>query len=476
MTANIHTPPPDGDEGHVGERQLADQLVKICGSQFHLWFSVDYLPGVTDLDLLVCDEAAGFFAVEVKAVPLSAVTDYSASHMAIDRRSSDRHPLKQARRAQLKLIEYLKAIRVSPPFIYTTAAFPKITREDFLARFGGVPAIALQAEGMLFAEDFANALALSARFQHITQHPPFGASPQHPRPPSSYAVKQMIDAIDPSGKPTQSPADIARSAVLRAPVRRSNRREARIADFLQPGQRKPVVFRGYPGTGKTFILLRIAMEHARAGRSVLFACFNKVLASDIRRMLSTTKIPAEITSRIDVVQVWALRSRYSTDYVEGDYGALVEFARLRTEQEPLDEYDTVCIDEAQDLPEFALRLINWHAKPNAEWFLAHGPGQELYGTEVAPFMADLLESATTDKRIEQLNRVYRTAHVDFLVAQGVFEQAPSVDRVPEWVARRPLPQPEPNSAEPDEQAALFDEPLDLAFEAEGQLPHVVEVL
>ena len=281
---------------------------------------------------------------------------------------SDRHPLKQARHAQLKLIEYLKAVRVNPPFIYATAAFPKISRDDFVARFGGVPAIALQAEGMLFREDLANAQTLSARLQHASRHPPFGAAPRRPHPPDPYTLKQVIDAIDPRGKPTPSPADVARSAVLRAPVRRSNRREARVAEFLQPGQRKPIVFRGYPGTGKTFILLRIAMEHARAGRSVLFACFNKVLASDIRRMLSTTNIPSDITSRIDVVQVWALRGRYSADYVDGDHGALVELDHLRAEQEQLNEYDTICIDEAQDLPEFAFRLVDWHAKANAEWF------------------------------------------------------------------------------------------------------------
>lgn len=475
MTATIHTPLPDGDEGHVGERQFAEQLAKICGPQFHLWFSLDYLPGVTDLDLLVCEESAGFFAVEVKAVPLSAVTDYSAARMAIAGRQSDRHPLKQARHAQLKLVEYLKAIRVNPPFIYTTAAFPKISRRDFLDRFGGVPAIALQAEGMLFSEDLVDGVALSDRLRHVTSHPPFGAAPRQVRPPSPDVVKKVIDAVDPRGKPAPSPADVARAAVLRAPVRRSKGREARIAEFLTPGQREPVVFRGYPGTGKTFVLLRIALEHARAGRSVLFACFNKVLASDIRRMLSTTNIPTDVTSRIDVVQVWALRGRYSTEYVDGDHGALAELAALRGEQDPLSEYDTVCIDEAQDLPEFAFRLIDWHTNPGAEWFLAHGPGQELYGTEVAPFMTDLLASAEKDKRIEQLNRVYRTAHVDFLVAQGVFELSPHVDRVREWVTKRPLPQPKSTAPDRDDQAALFDKPLDVAFEAEGQLPQVVVV-
>ena len=74
--------------------------------------------------------------------------------------------------------------------------------------------------------------------------------------------------------------------------------------------------------------------------------------------------------------------------------------------------------------------------------LAHGPGQELYGSGViAPFLAELLKSATKDKRIEQLNRVYRTAHVDFLVAQGVFERAPHVHQAVDWVSSVPCLSP-----------------------------------
>lgn len=471
---NVYTPMPEDEPEHHGEFRFAQDLVALADERFHLWFGVDYLPGVTDLDLLLCVDEIGLFAVEIKAFSLAAVEQYSATHMVVSRRSGSKHPLKQARRAQLKLVEFLRAVRVNPPFIYTTAAFPNVSRAEFLVRFGGTPAVQLQIEGMLFAEDLVSREALVGRLSHTRENPPFGAAPQRPRRPTPAELKAVADAIDPSGKPAASPADLSRSAILREPVRRTAGRQARLARYVEPGERLPVVFRGYPGTGKTYYLLRIALEHARAGRSVLFMCFNKVLASDIRRMLTTTKFPKEILSRVDVTHAWAFRGRYSQSYVDGDEGVLAELANVMRSHSALDEYGTICIDEAQDLPEWAFRLVDWHATDNAEWFLAHGPGQELYAAAPAPFMADLLAAATKDKRVEQLKRVFRTAHVDFLVAQGVYEHAPDTTRIKDWVTQRPLPSPTPSRTGGD-QPALFDEPLDAEFEAMGTLPLIVEV-
>lgn len=474
--SSVHTPMPEDEPEHHGEFVFASELRSICGGETHLWFSVDYLPGVSDLDLLLCVEQIGFFAVEIKAFSLDALEDFTATHMVVRRRSGSKHPLKQARRAQLKLVEFLKAVRVSPPFIYTTAAFPKITRHEFVERFGGTHAVNLQAQGMLFAEDFSDRQSLESRLLMIRQNPPYGAAPQKVRAPSQGEIRAIVDAIDPSGRPRATPADVARSAVLQQPVRRSTGRGARVADYISPAARPPTIFRGYPGTGKTFFLLRIALEHARAGRTVLFLCFNRVLAGDIKRMLATTNLPKELVARIDVTHAWALRARYSSAYVDGDDGVMHELVDVFRAQSPLEEYGTVCVDEAQDLPEWAFRLAAWHVAQAAEWFLAHGPGQELYSDSPAPFMVGMLERARESKNIVQLNRVYRTAHVDFLVAQGVYEHAPDQSKIDSWVAERPLPDViTKDSGSATGQEGLFDVPLAAEFEASGSLPALVEI-
>lgn len=464
---------PDDEAGHRGEVQFANQLVALADGSCHVWFGVDYLPGVTDLDILLCHEEIGFFAIEVKAIPIDAILAYSATHMTVSGRSSTTNPLKQAQRAKLKLIEFLRSVRVSPPFIHTTAAFPRITRRSFVQRFGGTHAVRRQAEGIIFAEDLTSWDALTARLSRILTSPAYGAPPASPRAPFGQEIQALIGALDPEGRPAPSRADLERSNVLRQPITRTSRRQIRLSNYIKPADRAPTIFRGYPGTGKTYYLLRIAIEHARSGRSVLFLCFNRVLASDIRRMLATTGMPKEVASRIDVVHAWGLRGRYSNAYVDGDEGALAELPMLFERQTPLEEYGTICVDEAQDLPEWVFRLVNWHAERGAEWFLADGPGQELYGTERAPAMIEMTRQAEERGKVEKLRTVFRTAHVDFLVAQGVYRQAPHLTGVSRWVAEHPLPkvQSMPSGSQP----TLFDEDLDVDFDGQGSLPEIVEI-
>lgn len=69
----VHTSMPENEPEHHGEFVFAKKLVALADDRFHMWFGVDYLPGVTDLDLLLCAEPVGFFAVEVKAFSIDAI-------------------------------------------------------------------------------------------------------------------------------------------------------------------------------------------------------------------------------------------------------------------------------------------------------------------------------------------------------------------------------------------------------------------
>jgi Cdc6-like AAA superfamily ATPase len=46
----------------------------------------------------------------------------------------------------------------------------------------------------------------------------------------------------------------------------------------------PIYRYGYAGTGKTVIALKILQNLALADKQVLFTCYNKVLASDLKRL------------------------------------------------------------------------------------------------------------------------------------------------------------------------------------------------
>ena len=42
-------------------------------------------------------------------------------------------------------------------------------------------------------------------------------------------------------------------------------------------------------------------------------------------------------------------------------------------------FGTICVDEGQDIADDAFDFLSDLAAPDVEWFIADGPGQELYG-------------------------------------------------------------------------------------------------
>jgi hypothetical protein len=59
--AIVHTKPPT----KLGELRLAAQLKALPDDSLHLWFSVNFVPNVKDIDLILWHELAGMFVVEV---------------------------------------------------------------------------------------------------------------------------------------------------------------------------------------------------------------------------------------------------------------------------------------------------------------------------------------------------------------------------------------------------------------------------
>jgi hypothetical protein len=71
--ANIYTARP---KRVVGEANLARQLAAIEDPRLHLWFALDYVPGVRDIDCVIWHEQVGVFIVEIKAVNLPMVEEF----------------------------------------------------------------------------------------------------------------------------------------------------------------------------------------------------------------------------------------------------------------------------------------------------------------------------------------------------------------------------------------------------------------
>ena len=161
--AHLHTPLPSGD-GTGGERIFADALVAHCGDDTHLWFGVNYLAGVTDLDAIVAIESLGVFAIEVKGVPLSEIELYGQGSCKIRNRPGTKTPLQQALKGQQRLVQFLRSSSEMKhiPFVHVTAAFPRIRHSDFVARWSH-PGVVAQTKSMFFEHDLESASAAPSR-------------------------------------------------------------------------------------------------------------------------------------------------------------------------------------------------------------------------------------------------------------------------------------------------------------------------
>lgn len=416
MPARLHTTLPEA-KGHAAERAFLERLVELGDARTQVWGNVDYLQGVGDIDAILLQPDIGIFTIEVKGISLDLIETYGLKHCVITGRSGP-HPVDQIGLATMDLRNYLGRFPGSrAPFFLMTAAFPRITRQAFVTRFND-PQVVLHAESLIFAEDLESSTKLWRRLLAIREVPAKGRSAKDPIPTADQ-IARFTDLIKPGPLPAPSQADQARGGVLRrqlgAPSPISQK-------YLQPGNRPPTIFRGAPGTGKTVRLQEIAVSHARAGRAVLFTCFNRVLASTLRGIMASQNLGDEVINRIVITHVDELRKQLADD--------LETFGGT---------FGTVCVDEGQDMADDAFELLSHLAAPTAEWFLADGPGQELYGSpnktgEPSAFLAQ----ARADGVVETLRRNFRNSSAGYLVAQAVFEKSPDLGAIPEWVNKHPI--------------------------------------
>lgn len=446
MPARLHTTLPDA-KGHAAERAFLERLVELGDARTQVWGNVDYLQGVGDIDTILLHPDIGMFTIEVKGVGLDLIESYGLKHCVITGRSGP-HPVDQVGLATMYLRNYLGRFPGSrTPFFLITAAFPRITRRAFTDRFND-PQVVLHADSLIFAEDLKSAATLWSRLLTIRETPAKGRGAKDPIPTADQ-VARFTDLIKPGPIQVASQADQERGGVLRrqfgAPSPISQK-------YLQPGERPPTIFRGAPGTGKTVRLQEIAVAHARAGRAVLLTCFNRVLASSLRGIMASQKLGNEVTNRIVITHVDELRKQLADD--------LDTFAGT---------FGTVCVDEGQDMADDSFEFLNHLAAPSAEWFIADGPGQELYGSsnktgEPSAFLAQ----ARAEGVVETLRRNFRNSSAGYLVAQAVFERSPNLSAIPEWVEKHPV----------RPRAEATSEMLDLEgtqMTPGGELPEVIRV-
>ena len=403
-----------------GEKELARQLSSMDDAHLKLMFTLDFIPGMRESDLLLIHEHIGVFIIEAKTFGIGALESVSPTQWKVSGRSSSESPILQAYRQYEGLRDFLGPIYGRLPFICATVCFPKISRREFLARFGSSQFVQSVSKSIIFSEDiFSGEHVFRERLSHIVSNPPSRQGKPPCRVPERFIseLKSLMTPVTPN-VPTMSERDRLRS--LESGITRELQKQYPV------GGARTGVFSGHPGTGKTFRLLSIGCFHAYSGQSVLFTCFNKTLASDIRRLLSFNEKLQASQGRVDVLDINQLALRcFDTNGMgffeckdADEWGELL-VAELSEKDDPIiEKFDVVLVDEVQDMKSWQLDLLTLHTGRQATVALAMGKGQELYRD--AASAEQWLSAIDREKNPQKhaLRRNFRNPQLQFLVAKA----------------------------------------------------------
>jgi hypothetical protein len=436
--ATVHTQLPKDASGHHGEYLVGQLLSGFSNPGLELWFDVNYIAGVTDLDLILLDDQVGYYLIEIKSMKIEAIEEFTSSIFIIKPTVQKQHPVTQLRTGSLKLRDYLKQLpkfkdKGNLPFIQSTVLWSEITRSDWKKRFTE-PTIA-GFEGMcLYKDDLDSYNKLVSALQRVWDKPILGVTvPNHARHEHGDS-QEFRRALLPGKHKIQLSTSMAEE------IKRPAKESKKIAEKYPPGKQYLVSLQGAPGTGKTTILREVGLTNLAAGARVLYVCFNKVLAADQKREFQILRKQVDEYGFIDVFDVWELYK------VLGHHGGISKESEIlhnvsdyleSEEGRNYIKYDVLLIDESQDLNESFFLILEKISRPNASWFIAYGKGQETNNfrkDEVHPskWLATFLEKATPEYR----RRSFRNSPKAFLIAQSLWEKYPDVEGAKEWLSKK----------------------------------------
>jgi len=433
--ATIHTALPEDRQGHHGEFVVGQILKSFSNPGLELWFDVNYIAGVPDIDLIVADNQVGLYAIEIKSMKLDSIQKFTMTDFVLKENINKTHPKSQVLTGSIKFRDYLKRFpklkeKHNLPFIQATVLWSEITRKDWKQRFTD-PAISGFEEMCLFKDDLDTYNKFISGLQRLWDKPLLGTRV----PQAARCIHGEMEAFRTAIAPGKHKVEISKSMSdeLARPVKDSKR----IADKYELGKPHKVSLQGAPGTGKTTILREIGLKNLAAGARVLHVCFNKVLAADQKREYQILRKNVEEYGFIDVFDIWELYKELGHQAGIKGEAQVLENVKAYLESEDgkaFIKYDVILIDESQDLREDFFRVVELIARPTAAWFIAYGKGQETNNfikdeTHPSPWLKDFLAKADAN----HLKRSFRNSTKAFLLAQSFWEKFPNLEEAKEWL-------------------------------------------
>jgi len=144
-----------------------------------------------------------------------------------------------------------------------------------------------------------------------------------------------------------------------------------------------IITKGYAGTGKTLIAIATAIEKLRSGKKILFLCFNRTLANNIRYSfdkyddgINVATFHSLAKDLIDKKSStwWEEHDNKTKDFWDIEVPSYLD--EIIQDQEP--KYDVVIIDEGQDFKELWYEIIFRLLKKDGQKFIFLDPFQDIF--------------------------------------------------------------------------------------------------
>ena len=411
----LHTELPRNEPGRYGEYKTAQWLSTLDAPEMHLWFGLNHLEAVGDIDQLVGDPRVGLWVIEVKGHNLGQIAGYSRDKVEYSREGLKPHPAKKAQMEAQRLSAWLKdrPSEGRKPWVHSAVWWPNIFREDWVSAFSADQQAVRDAESMLFTDEMDSEEQFVSILKRIAPVNFYGRPTPQSALEQSGSFLSIVDLVD---SPSKLIAPVLPNVVKPIPGLRKEE------DFS--GRR--IRLSGKPGTGKTVKLLEYGFHYLEQNKRVLYTCYGKALSSEIRRELShkVSKTAGGEFLAMDVFQL----SKYLVNGIAkrpagpkptvkgGDYAQLF---RNSTDEivtaGAVELFDAILIDEAQDFPEYGIELLQKLSGPDTRWVVADGSGQELFPPyKPPPNLVEEMSNGTERK----LRRNFRQSPQAYLVYQA----------------------------------------------------------
>jgi hypothetical protein len=348
----------------AGERRVYEALRKGLPDDWRAWHSLrvrDRQGYLGEGDFVLAHPSRGLLALEVK----SGRVEQRDGRWFSNGVPLDPAPLTQAHRFVHRLVERLKDARCAPPAYGAAVCFPDAAFDDAPSQ-DDLAGVTLGASDLPYLRD-----ALPAVMDRAL--PP-------PRPRCAEWMERVHAIWGESWVPSLSLGTRAREQdATRLAL---DDRQLAVLDVLLENGR--VLIRGGAGAGKTLVAAEAARREMAAGRKVLLLCSTQPLGKWLALRLVADGVEVHTVAALARAVVQAAGDAALADAAEA--GALLRHAAARCEP----RWDTVIVDEAQDLQAEAWELVRALSDGKRLWAF-HDPGQQFWVDRAVP--GDLFATA-----------------------------------------------------------------------------------